>query len=418
MHTVEEPLDQTTSPLTEAPSRRILRDSVDEARRTARGRLAVRERAERLGSDSVFNLTGLIRGFPLQAEHLPGLSSQFSYYAKYDGWAEDVAVGYLGGTRDLHSGLILNRVSAATLAVMSALVGQGEQVLSLVPKGRSHPSIERATALAGGRFHEVVGVESLWAWLEKNPLPKLVAITPVTPQKFHMDQDDLRVAIDALSVKGVLVFLDDAHMSARVTAFHQLPSFHMGDVDLSIVSTDKHMFGPRAGALVGKTPLVERVRSFAFEYGLEAQGAHALAAGLAMDNHDIAPIESAMAIGAELLGLLTERFGGCVYPTGVGAAMSEQDLMALARARSGKKPTVAPMDASNAVCMWMLLNYGVATIPTVGMPGSSPALRLMTFPDGHRLGAARIVDIVDEALEVVAGILDQDDAVRSIIFGS
>ena len=40
--------------------------------------------------------------------------------------------------------------------------------------------------------------------------------------------------------------------------------------------------------------------------------------------------------------------------------------------------------------MEMLEQDGILTIGAVAMPGSAPALRLMMYPDGHKLGVERI----------------------------
>ena len=46
-----------------------------------------------LGQDSIYNLTGLVRTFPLQPEDLESLENQFTYYTHFLGRAEATRAG-------------------------------------------------------------------------------------------------------------------------------------------------------------------------------------------------------------------------------------------------------------------------------------------------------------------------------------
>jgi len=398
----------------------VLQSASDEAARTLHGRQLVRQRIERFGHEGLFNLSGLIRGFILDESHLLGLRSQFHYYATYDGWPEAMAVQTLGGDPARHGGLIMNRVSAATFALMGSVLRPGDVVLSVVPAGRAHPSVERAVSFCGGTLHEVIGPHALEVYLAEHDMPAWAVVTPFTHQKFHFALPDLVASVQLLAASKVPVFLDDAHMSARVAGLGQPVSFEVGPIAASVVSTDKHMFGPRAGALVAELELLARIRAFAFEFGLEAQFGQAVAAGVAMERYDSSPIVEAVAVGRELLRILQLRFGDVAYSTGVGAAINEQDVLDLAvgRASTRKPVRLAPVDAASVLAMSLLVDFGIATIPAVGMPGSSPALRLMVFPDGRRFGVEAVGEAVDAALDTLAQVIHDPDAAAGYIFGS
>ena len=49
----------------------ILANAADEARKSTQGRRMIRERVMALGQDSIYNLTGLVRTFPLQPQAFP-----------------------------------------------------------------------------------------------------------------------------------------------------------------------------------------------------------------------------------------------------------------------------------------------------------------------------------------------------------
>jgi len=73
----------------------ILTNAEAEARKSTQGRRMIRERILALGKDSIYNLTGLVRTFPLQPEDLELLENQFTYYTHFLGRAEELAMQYL-----------------------------------------------------------------------------------------------------------------------------------------------------------------------------------------------------------------------------------------------------------------------------------------------------------------------------------
>ena len=139
----------------------ILSGPEAEARKSTRGRRMVRDRVFALGKASIYNLTGLVRSFPLDAEDLPSLENQFTFYTHFLGRAEELALKYTGANAADHDAVMCNRVSAAALAIMLATLQRGDRVLSLVPKGHSHPSVQQAVELVGATFQEVQGIEDM-----------------------------------------------------------------------------------------------------------------------------------------------------------------------------------------------------------------------------------------------------------------
>jgi len=139
----------------------ILTGAEAEARKSTQGRRMIRERILALGKDRIYNLTGLVRTFPLQPEDLEPLENQFTYYTHFLGRAEALAMQYLGAHPQTCSAVLCNRVSAAMLAVMLGTLKPGDRVLSCVAQGRSHPSVQQAVEVIGATFHEVQGLEAL-----------------------------------------------------------------------------------------------------------------------------------------------------------------------------------------------------------------------------------------------------------------
>ena len=130
----------------------ILAGAADEARKSTQGRRMIRERVMALGKDSIYNLTGLVRTFPLQPQDLEPLENQFTYYTNFLGRAEELALHYMGANPHTCSAVLCNRVSAAMLAIMLGTLEPGDRVLSLVAQGRSHPSVQQAAEVMGATF--------------------------------------------------------------------------------------------------------------------------------------------------------------------------------------------------------------------------------------------------------------------------
>jgi L-seryl-tRNA(Ser) seleniumtransferase len=381
------------------------------------GRAFIRGRVAGRGDESVYNMTGLIRAYPLEPDDLPALASQLAFYARHADEAEALVVKHMGGDSGRHGAAILTRVSAAMLAVMLALDVRGKRVLSLVPGGRSHPSIGKAVALVGGTFEEVVGLPALAERLGPGR-PDLLVITPITPQKQHLPARQVREAIALARARGVAVFVDDAHMASRMAFFDEPPALAPGDVDLAVWSLDKHIDGPRAAALGGERALVDRVRTRAFEYGLEAQSGHYVAAVRALERFDVGRVRAVAAMAHPLLETARQIFGDVAYLAGPGVAVSGEDVVSWALARRGlEAPRVVPNEAVSAASFAMLREHGLVTIPTIGMPGAAATFRLMVYPDGPRLGLDGFARAMETAAGVLTTVVDSPARAAELIFG-
>jgi L-seryl-tRNA(Ser) seleniumtransferase len=415
------PVDRFGNPIDESVGYargRILASNADEIARTMYARSVVRERVRAMGEESVFDLSGLPRSFPLAPEDLSKLRSQATYYAYVDGSGEELAVRFMGGDPAVHDALFVTRVTAGLLAVALALLRKGDAVVSMVPKGRSHPSLQRSVELAGGDFFDVVGLDDFEQALERLR-PRMAVVTPVTAAKHHLPVPDLVKFVELTRREGAISLLDDAHMASRIGFYGDPLPFQSAPADLAVLSTDKHIAGPRAGVVVGRKDLVQRVRSSAMEFGLEAPPGHYAAACRALQQHRMEPLREAGELARELFALLGERYGGNrFYMAGPGVAISGEDALMLALERSGKpSPAAAPMEAATIVTNHMLIEHGIITITSFSMPGTAPVVRLMMFPDGARLGIDRIAMALESGLSRLQEVLDRPEAARETILG-
>ena len=395
----------------------VLASPDDEVRRMHAGRAIIRARVDAGGDDAVFNMTGLIRAFPLRPEDLLGLQSQLGFYARFSHEAEDLALKHMGGDPGQHDVILCNRVSSAMIAIMMALDVRGRTVLSVVPGGRSHPSIARAVELCGGAFSEVAGLADLRTALAASPGLALLVITPLTPQKFHLPEEEVRQAARLARAAGVPVFLDDAHMASRMAFFDEPPALALADAELAVWSLDEHVDGPRAAAVAGERALVERIGARALEYGLEAQSGHYVAALRALEGFDLGQVRGVAQMVRPLFERMGAVFGDRAYLAGPGVAVSGEDLLELAMARAGiSSTTVVPNEAASAASFVMLREHGLVTIPTIGRPGSAATFRLMVYPDGPRLGLDGYEEAVDDGMRALVAAVREPARIRALIF--
>jgi len=395
----------------------ILASAEDEARKSTQGRRMIQERVKAMGKDSIYNLTGLVRTFPLQEHDLDDLENQFTFYTRFLGRAEELALQYTGANLQECSAVLCNRVTSAMLAIMLGTLQRGDRVLSLVGKGRSHPSVQQAVELVGATFHEVQGMEALQQAMRQGPW-KMLVITPLTPSKYHVPASDVREAITLAKQAGQLVFLDDAHMMSRSVFYDEPVTFQLGAVDIGVWSLDKHVPGPRGAAIVGRQEFMQRITAQVFQYGLEAQSGHYVAMVRGMEAFDPEPIRQAGVLARQLLRRLRPKFGERLYQAAAGVALAAEDFADVVFEHAGNSQTpLIPFEISTVGCFLLLQHYGAITIPITGYPGAAPTFRLMMHPDGARFGLDRLEEAVDATIDRTADLLHQPQAVRQLLLG-
>jgi L-seryl-tRNA(Ser) seleniumtransferase len=393
----------------------ILASAADEARKSTQGRRLIQERVKALGKESIYNLTGLVRTFPLRPEDLHDLENQFTFYTHFLGRAEELAMQYTGADPQACEAVICNRVTSSMLAIMLGTLQRGDRVLSLVAQGRSHPSVQQAVELVGATFYEVQGMQAFAQAMRQDPW-KMLAITPLTPSKYHIPAADVREAVALAKVAGQLVFVDDAHMMSRSVFFDEPATFGLGAVDVAVWSLDKHVPGPRGAAIVGRRECMRQIAAQAFQFGLEAQSGHYVAIMRGIEAFDAEPIRQAGDLARELFHRFHAKFGDRVYQAAAGVALSAEDFTAVVCEQAGTSDTpLVPFEISTVGCFLLLQHYGVITIPITGYPGAAPTFRLMMHPDGGRFGLDRLEAAVDATIDRTARLLQKPEEVRQLL---
>ena len=398
----------------------IIVDEVSESLRQQRAYAIIRDRYARLGDAGVFNLTGLIRAFPFAPGDAESMRSYVHFIARSQGELETLALQRLGARSGVHNGFLANRVSAGMIAIMLVLLEDGDRALSLVPADRSHPSIRQAVLLARGTFEEAIGAEAFAEAVAREPAPRVVVITTISPSKNHLPLQDLVRAIALARQRGAMVVLDDAHMAARVAIYGEPPGLALDPApDVTVWSLDKHVRGPRSGFVAGNTGLIRRIKARALALGVEAQLGQYIAGFHAVESFDPVPIQAAAAMSRRVLAGLERAMAGRGYLAGAGIAVGGEDFLEIALARAGREKTaLVPIEAVAFGAMTILEKFGAVTIPAIGMPGAACTFRLMMFPDGGRFGEHTFGEAWRAAIEATAEVLDEPERARAMLLGN
>jgi L-seryl-tRNA(Ser) seleniumtransferase len=400
----------------------ILRSSDEEVQRMLHARKVVGDIVRSKGKESVYDLSGMNRGSGITVEDVPHLSSHVPFFERYEGKTEPLALKHMGADATKHAALILNRVSAANFVALTTLLKQGDQVFAFAPVGGApHPSAVRPISMAGAKlteFHTFQELESAW---RVNAPPRILLITPISASKHHIPFDEFTQALTLPRGPRTLAYVDDAHMASRIAFFDEPPTYQVGEVDLAVCSADKHIAGPRAGVMVGRKDLVTAIASRAFELGLEAQAGQYVGVGNALRNFDPRAVKDAGELAKDLIKILAQKYGPQrAYLGGPGVSISGDDVLAIALEARGKggRPKLVAVEAAGLIAMHMLEQDGILTIGAVAMPGSAPAVRLMMYPDGPRLGLPRVVAAIERSIGRLSEVVDDVDAARKHLLGA
>ena len=399
----------------------ILKSTDEEVVRMLRARKIAGDRVRTKGKDSVYDLSGMNRGSGLTADEVGDLTSHVPFFNRFEGKTEPYALKHMAADPATHGALILNRVSAANFIALTTVLKAGDRVFCLAPLGGiTHPSAVRPMAMAGANFTEYFSFDGLERAWNSEGAPRLLLITPITASKKHLDFAEFKRALALPRAPHTLVFVDDAHMASRVGFFEEPPTFAVGDVDFAVCSADKHVAGPRAGVFVGRKDLVTAIGSRAYELGLEAQAGQYVGVANALRDFDPRVIKRAGELAIQVTEVLQSQYGAKrAYLGGPGVSIAGEDVLDIAREQSGKsgKPALVAVEAAGIVAMEMLEKDGVLTIGAVSMPGSSPAVRLMMYPDGSKLGVERIAASLENGISRLAQVMDDADAARAQLLG-
>jgi L-seryl-tRNA(Ser) seleniumtransferase len=222
--------------------------------------------------------------------------------------------------------------------------------------------------------------------------------------------------------KGALVYVDDAG-GARVgpAAFDQPRMLELG-VDIGATGLDKYgTKGPRLGLLAGRKDLVGRIRVRGFEFGMEARQMLYPAVVRTLEQYDPVRVRSLIATTNQIADELRPLLGNRLRQTPTTVQIGAEDILEIAMERGGiQKPTVVPYEASAALSMLLLRDYGMLMVHFVGVPPGTADL-LIKFVPPETLerfgGAAKYAQAVNGSLTYLGELLRDPENIRELLLG-
>jgi L-seryl-tRNA(Ser) seleniumtransferase len=398
----------------------ILRHTEDDFRKCQQAWRHIAARVQAHSPDAVFNFSGLEHGLPLHANELP-IANDFVAPALYFDSFKQAALAHLGGSPEQHDVALFNRLTGATYATHLTLVKPGDVVIG-VSSSYSHPSVVRAAAQARATLIDTHGIDHFAAVLEQESHVALVVMTRLAVTYEMMPEEALRRVVRLAHDKGVPVYVDDAG-GARVgpAIFDQPRTLQLG-VDVVATGLDKYgTAGPRLGVMAGEKSLVARIRACAFEMGLEARPFLYPAAVRSLAGSTPERVQELVETTRAVATVLKDMFGDRLHETPVIAELLADDILEMAMQRAGlQTPPIAPYEASAALAMLLLRDYGVITVHFVGLPPGTSALMIKFIPPEtlQRFGGAQAyAQAINACLNTLANMLAEPEQIRRLLLG-
>jgi L-seryl-tRNA(Ser) seleniumtransferase len=394
----------------------ILRSTEDDFQKLQWAWSLIRER----GPCSTYVFTGLEHSLPLAAEELEFADDEIAPALSFERLKE-LALDHLGGSPETDDVAIFNRLTGATIATHLTLVKPGDVVIG-VSATHSHPSVVRAAGHVGARFIDTAGLGAFREAIATERSVALVVLTRLAVTYDLLPFEAIETIVRLAHDKGALVYIDDAG-GARVgpAAFGQPRTLELG-VDIGATGLDKYgTKGPRFGLLAGRKDLVGPIRVKGFEFGMEARQMLYPAVVRTLEQYDPARVRALIATTKQISGELRPLLGNRLRETPTTVQIAADDILEIAMERGGvDEPPVVPYEASAALSMLLLRDYGMLMVHFVGVPPGTADLLIKFVPPEilERFGGARkYADAVNASLTRLGELLREPDSIRDLLLG-
>ena len=384
----------------------IVNNSLDEVKKRESALRIIKEVLKDNGRDSLYDVTGLSGGFIASEEEL-SLLETYVGPAVFEDELQIVGKEHLGGEKVL----AVNRTSSGILASILALVKKGDHVSHFLAEFPAHPSIPRSCKIVGASYDEFVDIE-------KFNIPEntsLVVITGSTMDHKVIDEELFKRVIDMAHEMDIPVLVDDASGARlRTAVFKQRKATELG-ADLVVTSTDKLMPGPRGGLMAGREDLIDLVKIKANQFGLEAQPPLILAMVNGIRNYTEENLIKAISRKDEFYDLLSKKYE-MFEKTPTGVVVGE-DALGNQLNKLNIETELSQKDCCFLWAMILLKDFGIITIPAVGMPGASASVRIdLSTQDVIDMDLNELYEKIDDSFEKLL-ILSQDvEKSKELIF--
>ena len=384
----------------------IVNNSLDEVKKRESSLKIIKSIIEDKGRDSLYDVTGLSGGFIASDEEL-NLLETYVGPAVFEDELQIVGRKHLGGEKVL----AVNRTSSGILASILALVEEGSHVSHFLAEFPAHPSIPRSCAIVGASYDEFIDID-------KFTIPdntSLVVVTGSTMDHKVIDEELFKKVIDMAHEKDIPVLVDDASGARlRTAVFNQAKATEIG-ADLVVTSTDKLMPGPRGGLMAGREDLIDAIKVKANQFGLEAQPPLILAMVNGIKNYTEENLVKAMSRKEEFFDLLSKKYE-MFEKTPTGVMVSEDSL----KNQLDKLNVETELSKKDCCFLWamvLLKDFGIITIPAVGMPGASATIRIdLSTQDVIDMDLNELYEKIDQSFERFLDLSQDVEKSKELIF--
>lgn len=401
----------------------ILSDSLTEKTKQQHAVARIKKYIEKNGEDSLYIFTGNIRNNQLNEDDLGIKSEEWVGPSLFHSQLRETVLAHFGVNKEEtkhYDVAIFNRTSAAIVSSILAFTKPQSTILSYAAGKKAHPSVSRGAKLANAQVTEIESLKEL----EKSDLPEgtVCVITAVTSELLLLNEDEFVNGIKIAKEKGFIVIVDDAYGARiRPILLGQPHALSVG-ADIVISNNDKAaLHGPRAGIMAGKINYVMKAYAKASEYGLEARSPISLAVLRSVEKFNQEELIDEKEVGEALYEGLSQWLGTeKVRKTLLGPEISAENVTKyILEQKKLDSISLVPAEVSTAIGFILLDKYGIITTNTCGMPGARVSLRLKTNEETVRNfgGIEKVVKAVMNSIETIAGYIEDEQRIKSLIIG-
>ena len=381
----------------------IVNNSLDEVKKRENALFVIKDKVESEGRQSLFDLTGLSGGFIADSSEL-SLLETYVGPAIFEEELQKVGREHMGGEKVLP----LNRTSSGILATILTLVKKDSNVVHYLAQLPAHPSIPRSCKLVGAKYFET----DVFDEFSIPDNTSLVIITGSTMDHKVIDENEFKKVIEMAHDKNIPVMVDDASGARlRTVVFNQARACDLG-ADIAITSTDKLMPGPRGGLMAGRSDLIDQIKVKTTQFGLEAQPPVVLAMVNGIKNFDGDKLIESFKRKEELFDLLSKKFD-YLQKTPTGVMITPEDLAK----EINVSHNLSDNDLAFVFSLILLKDYGIITIPAVGMPGASATIRFdLSTSDAFNLSLNNLSNLISLSFDKLCNVVSDEKECKNIIF--
>ena len=381
----------------------IVDDSLDEVKKRENALSIIKDIVENKGREFLFDLTGLSGGFIASPSEL-SLLETYVGPAIFEDALQEVGIEHMGGEKVLP----LNRTSSGILATILTLVAKDSNVVHYLAELPAHPSIPRSCSLVGANYFETDVFDEFT--IPDNT--SLVVITGSTMDHKVIDEDEFKKVIEMAHEKNIPVMVDDASGARlRTVVFNQAKACDLG-ADIAITSTDKLMPGPRGGLMAGRKELIDEIKVKVHQFGLEAQPPAVLAMLNGIKNFNGENLKKSFERKDRLFDLLEENFSH-IQKTPTGVMITPEDLAD----EIDISHDLSDNDLAFVFSLILLKDYGIITIPAVGMPGASATIRFdLSTADAFNMELDDLSQKITSSFDKLVNVIPNEDECKKIVF--